>query len=57
MIGTRTKGAGVLYPVSELARRHGAGVEQETGSPPEAYAPFTGEDEPVSYREGWLPDR
>jgi uncharacterized cupin superfamily protein len=31
---------GIVYPRSELALRHGAGVEQETTSPPEAYAPF-----------------
>jgi uncharacterized cupin superfamily protein len=30
----------ILYPRSELARRHGAGAETETTSPPEAYAPF-----------------
>lgn len=31
---------GVVYPRSELALRHGAGVEMETTSPAEAYAPF-----------------
>ena len=31
---------GVLYPVSELAQKHGAGVEVETDKPPEAYARF-----------------
>ena len=31
---------GIVYPRSELARRHGAGVETETASPREAYAPF-----------------
>ena len=31
---------GILYPRSELALRHGAGVEQETTEPAEAYAPF-----------------
>jgi uncharacterized cupin superfamily protein len=30
----------IVYPRSDLARRHGAGVETETSSPPEAYAPF-----------------
>ncbi len=38
MVGTR-KGD-VRYPVSELARRHGAGVEAETDQPREAYARF-----------------
>jgi uncharacterized cupin superfamily protein len=31
---------GVVYPRSELALRHGAGVETETTVPAEAYAPF-----------------
>jgi uncharacterized cupin superfamily protein len=31
---------GLVYPRSELARRHGAGVETQTTSPAEAYAPF-----------------
>ncbi len=43
------------YPVDEVALRHGAGVEQETTEPKEAYARFP-ESEPVRYREGWLPD-
>jgi len=30
----------IVYPVSDLARRHGAGAEQETPDPKEAYAPF-----------------
>jgi hypothetical protein len=30
---------GIVYPRSELALRHGAGVEVETTSPAEAYAP------------------
>ncbi len=31
---------GIVYPRSETALRHGAGVEQETATPAEAYAPF-----------------
>jgi uncharacterized cupin superfamily protein len=31
---------GIVYPVSELALRHGAGVPAETTSPAEAYAPL-----------------
>ena len=31
---------GIVYPRSELALRHGAGVETETSSPAAAYAPF-----------------
>jgi uncharacterized cupin superfamily protein len=52
-IGTRS-GGDIVYPESELARRHGAGVERETSDPKEAYA-GTPEDVGVSYREGWLP--
>jgi uncharacterized cupin superfamily protein len=40
MVGAR-KGwpeKGIVYPRSELALRHGAGVEEETTSPAEAYA-------------------
>lgn len=44
----------VVYPVSELARQHGAGVETETPKPAEAYAGFP-EDVETPYREGWLP--
>jgi uncharacterized cupin superfamily protein len=40
MIGARSKGKGIVYPRSELGRRHGAGVETETSSAREAYAPF-----------------
>jgi uncharacterized cupin superfamily protein len=40
MTGARTRDKDTVYPRSELARRHGAGVETETRSPSEAYAPF-----------------
>ena len=40
MAGGRTREKSIVYPRSELARRHGAGVETETSSPSEAYAPF-----------------
>jgi len=39
MVGRRTAGKGIVYPRSEPALRHGAGVETETSSPAEAYAP------------------
>jgi len=39
MMGTRT-GAEIVYPRSELALRHDAGVETETPSADEAYAPW-----------------
>jgi uncharacterized cupin superfamily protein len=44
-VGARPQG-GIVYPVSELALKHGAGVEVETTDPKEAYARF-GEDTSV----------
>ena len=52
-IGSRT-GDDVIYPVSELAQRHGAGVEEETRDPGEAYK-HVPPDAEVGYRDGWLP--
>jgi hypothetical protein len=40
MTGRRTADKSILYPSSDLARRHNAGVETETASPAEAYAAF-----------------
>ena len=40
MTGGRTGEKSIVYPRSELALRHGAGVETETPTPAEAYAPF-----------------
>lgn len=54
-MGTRTEGAGLVYPVSELALRHGAGVEREVTTGDEAYARFP-RDTPTRARAGWLPD-
>jgi uncharacterized cupin superfamily protein len=54
-LGTRL-GKDVVYPRSEVALAHGAGVERETTNPREAYADI-GEDVPTEYREGWLPVR
>ena len=42
------------YPVDETALRHGAGVDQETTEPDEAYARFE-HRVPTRYSEGWLP--
>jgi len=39
MVGSRADER-VRYPVSELAQRHGAGVEVATDEPPQAYARF-----------------
>jgi uncharacterized cupin superfamily protein len=49
MAGARTgwPEKGIVYPRSEVALRHGAGVEEETASPAEAYAPFA----------KWMPGR
>jgi hypothetical protein len=47
MTGRRTSDRKIVYPRSDLARRHGAGVETGTNSPAEAYAPFP----------DWQPDR
>lgn len=52
-VGTRSADD-VVYPASELAQRHRAGVEQATRDPAQAYADVA-PDKPVSYREGWLP--
>ena len=40
MAGGRTGEKEIVYPRSELALRHGVGVETETTSPAEAYVPF-----------------
>ena len=47
MTGARTSARTIQYPVSATARRHSAGVEAETASSSEAYAPFP----------HWEPDR
>jgi uncharacterized cupin superfamily protein len=46
---------GLGYPVDETALRHGAGVEQETSEPAEAYAHLPARKE-TAYRESWLPE-
>ena len=43
------------YTVDEAALRHGAGVEEETTDPKQAYARFPA-GKPTRYRDGWLPD-
>jgi uncharacterized cupin superfamily protein len=54
MIGTRIVDD-VVYPRSELALRHGAGVEQETKDPDEAYARFE-RNTPTRFDPAWLPE-
>jgi uncharacterized cupin superfamily protein len=41
MAGARRDGGTIVYPRSETALARGAGVEVETPSPADAYAPFT----------------
>jgi uncharacterized cupin superfamily protein len=50
MTGRRTRDKTTIYPHSDLASRYGAGVETETSSAAEAYAPFP-QWEPE--RPGW----
>ena len=51
--GRRRKG--MVYPVSKVALKHGAGVEKETTDPSEAYDSFAGWKRSL-YQDGWLPD-
>jgi uncharacterized cupin superfamily protein len=51
-VGTRL-GDRVVYPDSELARRHGAGAARETTDPDEAYAGVQ-PDVPVAFDPDWL---
>jgi uncharacterized cupin superfamily protein len=51
-VGTRSSD-GVIYPRSELAQRHGAGVERETNQPSDAYAGLP-PDVDIAYRPEWL---
>jgi uncharacterized cupin superfamily protein len=54
-VGTRLTDD-VVYPESELAQQHGAGVERETREAAVAYADLP-PDEPVGFNEDWLPRR
>jgi uncharacterized cupin superfamily protein len=51
MTGTRRPGRPIFYPVSELALRHRAGVEQATPNPRDAYAGYADErlERPASW--------
>jgi uncharacterized cupin superfamily protein len=51
MTGTRRPGRPIFYPVSALAKRYGAGVEEATASPREAYARYA--DEVVERPRYW----
>ena len=55
-VGARNAGEGIVYPVSELALRHQAGVADEATDAATAYAAVA----PITtgpYPEGTLPDR
>jgi hypothetical protein len=54
MTGSRAGGFKAVYPVNEVAAKHGASVLEETSKPAEAYARF-GQEERSAYRDGWLP--
>ena len=56
MVGARLENEELIYPVDEVASRHGAGVEKQTPDPRVAYARYT-PSEPGPYRDGALPDR
>jgi hypothetical protein len=53
-VGSRTS-QDTIYPVSELAQRHHAGVIRETGDPAQAYAEIA-DDVETPYQPGWLPE-
>jgi uncharacterized cupin superfamily protein len=54
-VGARKDDDGLIYPVAEVAARHGASVLEETSSGKEAYARFP-KDVESSYRDRDLPD-
>ena len=54
MTGSRAGGFEVVYPVNEVAAKHGASVLEETSKPADAYSRF-GPEERSAYRDGWLP--
>ena len=56
-VGARSGDDEIVYPVNEVAARHGASVETETPLPKEAYAPYPREPLFTPYREGDLPAR
>ena len=52
-VGTRLTD-GVIYPASDVARRHNAGVAAQTRDPDVAYEGLPA-DTATAYRPGWLP--
>ena len=55
MVGTRDEDEVLLYPVSETALKHKAGVERETDSAPEAYSIWSSQFKPE--RMPWPPQK
>jgi uncharacterized cupin superfamily protein len=55
-VGARKPENEIVYPVNDVAARHGASVEVETGLPQEAYAPYSREPLFLPYRDGDLPE-
>ena len=53
-VGNRLGPDLIVYPRDETALRHGAGVEQDTPHPKEAYARFTRPAPDVAFREEFL---
>lgn len=55
MVGTRKDPEEVLYPVSEVAARHGASAERETSDVDEAYAGNVVREGPLGQIPWWPP--
>jgi uncharacterized cupin superfamily protein len=53
-VGSRVGPDAILYPRDETALKHGAGVEQDTPRPKEAYARFTRPAPDVPFRDEFL---
>ena len=53
-VGNRVGPDVILYPRDETALKHGAGVEQETPHPKEAYAHVTRPAPDIAFREEFL---
>jgi uncharacterized cupin superfamily protein len=53
-VGSRSSDE-TIYPVSEVALRHRAGVTEETRDPSRAYADIP-DDVDIPCQDGWLPD-
>ena len=53
-VGARARDS-LGFTVDEVAKRHGASVEEDTTDGGVAYAPFA-RRQPTEYRDGWLPE-